>query len=82
MESQNKKGENPKSTKMQKFVNFAMRGFGNFAHKLDASSYRDDAIAGVKRCVGARRNTLVAAGIRFPTTYRLLKAAAKVDSVR
>ena len=79
MESQNKKDEDPNATKMQKFVTFAMRGFGDFLRKLDVSSYGDDMIASVKRCVGARGNTLIASGIRPPITYRLLNASVKVD---
>ena len=78
-ENRNKKDENPKATKMQKFVTFAMRGFGNFTHKLAVARYGDDMIASVKRCINARGNTLIAAGIRFPIAYRLLKAAVKVD---
>ena len=74
----NKQGEdeNPKTTKLQKFVTFAMSGFGNFTHMLAVGSYGEDSIASVKRCINARGNALIAAGIRFPITYRLLKAAA------
>ena len=64
---------------MQKFATFAMGGFGNFVHKLAAASYGDDMVAGVKRRIDARGNTLIAAGVRFPITHRLLKAAVKVD---
>ena len=79
MENQRREDENPKATKMQKFVTFSMRGFGNFTHQLAVASYGEDMVASVKRCINARGNTLIAAGIRFPITHRLLKAAVKVD---
>ena len=79
MESKNNKGENPTTTKLQKFVTFAMRGFGNFTHMLAVGSYGEDLIASLKRCINARGNTLIAAGVRFPITHRLLRAAVKVD---
>ena len=79
METKHGKDENPKSTTMRKFVTFAMRGFGNFNHVSAIGSYGDDLIASVKRCVDARGNTLISAGIRFPMTFRLLKAAVEVD---
>ena len=79
MENKQNKDENPKAAKLQKFATFAMRGFGNFAHVSAVGSYGGDLIASVKRCIKARGNTLITAGIRFPITHRLLKAAVMVD---
>ena len=79
MEKKTNKDENPRTTKMQKFATFAMRGFGNFSHVLAVGSYGEDLIASVKRCIDARGNTPIAAGIRFPITHRLLKASVKMD---
>ena len=73
------KGANPKTTKLQKFATFGIRGFGYVPHTLAVGSYGDDLIASVKRCINARSNTPIDAGIRFSITYRLLKAAVRVD---
>ena len=76
-ERQGRKTPNP--TKLQKFLTFAMRGFGNSNHMLAVGGYGEDLIAIFKRCVGARWDSLIAAGIRVPITSRLLKDAADVD---
>ena len=79
MENKQGKDGNPKATKLRKFSTFAMRGFGGSPRMLAVGSFGGDLIASVKRCINARGNNLIASGVRFPITYRLLKAEEKVD---
>ena len=75
------KGGNPEGDTLRQFAIFAMRGFGGFKRMIDVGCYGDAAVASVKRCINERRNTLIAAGIRFRITNRLLGEAVKAGGV-
>ena len=79
MEPRQCKGENPKAANLQNFAAFYMRDVENSKHMMDVGSYGGDLAACVKRTTNTRANSLIADGVRFPITHRLLRAPAEVD---